>query len=219
MIQKFLRSNFIKLSKYFAEFLLVSEGSEEWLKIKTLRKAWHYLVLTVLAKFFYGYLFIGLIAPQFGQSVTIVYVHRYILLILSIILLFLTLFILYTHYRYLFSTGLDLRFKNIPLFYFLIVAIYSHLYLSIYFIDPALFNYPFSYYIPTEFYNAIGFKNYLLMTDFFVYSSSVSFSLSYPRISSSSILISVLNVSQVIINVIIVSLFVSTFVQKISNKN
>ena len=218
MIQKLLRSNFIKLSKYFAEFLLLTEGSEEWVKVTPLRKAWHYLVLLVILKFFYTYILASFLSQQFGSIYAFVLFQRIFSILILLALLYLVLYVIYLHYRYLFATGLDLRFKNIPLFYMLIILVYSQLYSSFYFLDPKLFYYPDPIIIASENIVALGLRGYLLTLDFATYSSAVSFALSYPRISSNSIYISLLNISQLIINVVLISLFISTFVQKISDK-
>jgi hypothetical protein len=218
MINKLLRSNFIKLSKYFAEFILLTEGSEEWIKVTPLRKAWHYLVLLALFKAFYGYVLISLFSQQFGTIYAFVLFHRIFSIIILSAILILVLYIIYLHYRYLLTTGLDLRFKNIPLFYLLLILIYSQLYYSIYFLAPLSFYYPQPIIMTENIIVSLGFRGYLLLLDFATYSFSVSFALSYPRISSNSIFVSLLNVSQLIINVVLISLFISTFVQKISDK-
>lgn len=211
---KILRSSFVKFSRSFAQLLLSVNGDEVWLKFASVRKSWHYVVLISVATIFYN-IFIGLIiVPLIEGNESLVFFLRLIDLIILISVLSLFLILIYNYYKNLLSTGIDLRFKNIPFFYFGFHIILGIIYMSLYCLNPLLFSYQNPLIIPSPIQITMGIKGALTSWEFILYSLATSFSLHYPRIESNSFLISLFNVFQAIMNVIFVSFFLATFIQK-----
>jgi hypothetical protein len=214
--RKILRSNFIRFSKKLSELFL--DDNDVWLEVGSIRKAWHYLVVVIFTQFFFTNVLFNLILTSANNAVHVLFIIRIINLSFIVIALGIMLFLLYTHYKYLLITGKDLRFKSIAFYFVFIFIAFGALYYRIYVLNPSLYLCPASFYVPLSDIAVSGVKAFLLGYDFILYAFSVALSLNYPRISSDSTLISTLNILQTMIGLIIVSLFIATFVQKSDRK-
>lgn len=217
IVEKILRSNFIKFSRSIAQLLLMSEGDEIWLEFAPIRKSWHYLVLFVMIFFFLNISLAVLVVPLTEDYKFLIFFIRIFDLIGFVLTLTFFLALIYNYYKNLLSTGIDLRFKNIPFFYFGFHLILGMNYTSLYVLNPSLFSCSNSFYVPSPYHITLGIQGFLATWEFIFYTLATSFSLSYPHIESNSAIVSLLNIFQAIMNVIFISFFIATFIQKSSD--
>jgi hypothetical protein len=206
--------NLLEISSYIADLLLISEGSEEAVRNPKVRFAWHLSFFSIIFFMFWVIIKRIILIQFFPNNPNVTAICR-LFEIISIIYIITTIwFLCYRYYYYLLRIGKDLNFSNIIFFYFANSLLYSALYQIMYFIKPYLYNYPDHFIVPSSIFHNYGIDGVLSAIDFIIYSFCVSISINYPKISSASMIISIANISQVMFSIVMIALFVATFVQK-----
>lgn len=109
--------NPLQLSRYIFDLLLVSEGSIEAAKHRSMRRAWHMAFFSL-----WGVLLFEVLVENFLMSIVTAYplatgVYRWSLVIGASSTLLALAYLAYAHYRCLMLTGKDLRFQNVVFFF------------------------------------------------------------------------------------------------------
>jgi len=186
---------------------------EETVKEPKVRNAWVVLLIsTLIIIIIFPILYLSI--KYLYNTNNIVFYYRAFNSISILYIINIILFVAIRHYKYLMLTGKDTNFNTIIYFYFYFITMFGLLYGSLYNLKPLLFRIKDPIYLPAQIMGDINFNRYLAFLDFFIYSCCNIFPINYPRIESNSMLISALNVFEVIIGVGLISLFISTFVQK-----
>ena len=152
----------------------------------------------------------------FYNSITLTYYYRLSVAILTLYLITIIALASIRHYQYLLKTGIDLDISNILVFYFYFVGLFGGLYFNLYALKPNLFILKDPFWQPANLMGDFSINNWLCLSDFTLYSFCSIFPMHYPRISSNSMLISSFNIFESLIGIALISLFISTFVQKTS---
>jgi len=208
----------LQLSLYVADLLLVSEGSEESVREPKVRIVWHTFFFSLLIFAALTTLFNMVIKSHMEHSELAAIIYRAFYSVCLGYFIALLYLLAYRHYIYLLKTGRDLRFQQIIFFYIFGVLLFAKLYGSLFFLQPNLFTYSHPIIEPTACLMEFSLLIYALLADFFVYSACVTVSIEYPRIMSSSLLVSALNVMQILFSLTIVAIFIATFIQKADQK-
>lgn len=203
-----------QISTHVADLLLVSAESEEWVRERSIRTAWHAFFLSAIGLLVVNWGVFALASDSLTNNPHFATAFRAIMTLGYTWLLFLVLLMTYCHYRYLLLTGKDLRFNSIAFLYVAATLTFARLYGSVYVLDPTLFTFPAAPFRPSDKLMRLGSKNFVFLADFLVYSGCTSVSLNYPRIASASLLVSVLNIVQVLFSLLVAGLMIATFVQK-----
>jgi hypothetical protein len=200
-----------ELSKRIADLLLVSDGDVEWTKAPRVRQGWHFLILLTVATFVGKY-----ILQQIEPPPTLI-ISGYLAVIMILSLSALA-YLMYQYYFCLLLPGKDLRLKGIVFFMVTAAILFSILYRELFFLNGNLFSYPAPILTSRAHMNGLAgwLSLHLTLLDFLIYSACTMLFLSYPRIASNSMLVSALNVIQVLFTVVMLSLLVATFVNKTS---
>lgn len=202
------------ISQQIADLLLNSEGYEESLKVPKVRLAWHLLCFSSIG-FVLVILILASLRNYFVVSEILTLYYRIFSLLGFTWLLILINILAYFHYNFLILTGKDLRFSNIAFFYILAVIFYGFIYKDIYLLNHNLVSYINPIHVPKSVITVLSFFDSLIIRlDFLVYSACTSLSLTYYKISSSSLIVAIINIVQVISTLLIIALLVATFVQK-----
>lgn len=207
----------LKLSLYVMDLLCVACDEDEIVQEPKVRIIWHSFFFSLVLLTILHLIFSNLLTDTAAKNHFFVYLYRYFHLIALIYLIFIFSIFVYRHYIYLFNTGRDIAFSNIISFYVMYVVFFGGLYKSIYLINPNFFIYNNLVFIPSANLIHLGTNGLLLLFDFIGYSFCVITNVSYPRIVSGSILVSMINAIEVICGIIIIVIFVSTFIQKNSH--
>ena len=120
----------------------------------------------------------------------------------------------FKYYRFILLKSKDLEFNNIAFFCFSSLFLFTALYCSIYSLSPSSFNYSNPPYIISEIAETNS-KNFIILLDFILYSALTSFTFNYYKIASSSVYISLINIIQIIYSIILITVFIGTFIQKL----
>ncbi len=199
---------------YIADLLLLWDGSEEAVKVRKVRLAWYLMSFSLT-----GHFLISMFAPHFilrpFESVLVTATWRIFNVAAWSWIIGVTVLLAYTHYRYLLVTGRDLRFTPILFFFVSGVASFGYLYSSLYVLSPGLYYYPEALVVPGPLSKPLVFPtSYLFAFDFHLYSACTAVSIGYPRIASSSAVVSLINFIEVIGSILLLSIVVATFVNK-----
>lgn len=214
-MQPFPKLNLIQLSRLVADLCLLSEGSEAWVREPAIRRTWHALFFTTIGVMLFNWVFFPFVPGQVIENVVFTFYFRLGMVTVSLWILFLILVLSYQYYRFLLLTGKDLRFRSIFLLFVTAVLIFSIHYKHLYFLEFSLFEYPDSPVVLGPALERLGIlRSLIISVDFVVYSFCTSLSLDYPRITSASMIVSALNIIQVLYSYCVVALLVATFVQK-----
>lgn len=200
------------------DLFLVSDGNIESVKEPKVRVIWHIFFFSLI-----GFIVIsGLTLPNlrslFPNSHQVAMIWRLFCLSFYLFTLFLLCILAYRHYAYLLRTAKDIRFSNIIFFYTMGALLFASIYQALYLLKPSLFTMSNPIYIPQPYFMDFGYIAYLAIADFIVYSLSIMVSLEYPRIQSSSVVVSVVNIFEVLFAIAIIVLLVATFVQMSSQE-
>jgi hypothetical protein len=203
----------LRLSVYVADLLLIGDGDIEAVREPKVRTAWH----TFLFSFgiYCLLLVLGVRIVEAMASPAWAFLWRIFSCLLNLWLLGSLATVANYHYRYLMLTEKDLRFRNIAFFFWASVLLYGLLYRNLYVLAPSFFSYPTPVVVPSPNLVALPpWTSLRLSFDFLLYSACTAVSIGYPRIASTSALVSFLNVTQALGSLLIVALLVATFVQK-----
>jgi hypothetical protein len=212
--------NLRKLSLYVADLWLVSERSTEWVKEPLIRRVWQVDFFSWCGGIVANWVISGILGDFLTTSPRATLVWRSVWTLFPIWLLATTSTLAYLYYRYLLSTGRDIRFKNLVIFWGTWVVLFSKLYEGLYFLSPRLYSYPNPLFVPQETLTSIGvFKYWELSLKFLLYSACTTVSVAVPGLSSSSATVSTLNLIEVLGFILLLALLVATFVGKAENKN
>lgn len=207
--------NIWELSLYIADLVLVSDGSIEWVKEPRIRRLWqvNLFSLLVLALLQSG----GGAALEgvLDQSASATLVWRCFFALGSVWLLCTTALLTCRYYRYLLITGKDVRFRHIAIFWSSWVVLFGYLYRALYFLKPSLYSFADPALVPQKTLSFIGVLPGVKLTmQFLLYSASITVTLSVPGLSSSSFLVSSLNLFEVLGSVLLAGLLIATFVNR-----
>jgi hypothetical protein len=115
---------------------------------------------------------------------------------------------------------MDLKIINAICIFFGNILLFAFLYKTIYAINPHLFDYKFSPYIPSDTIKYVGVKSYKMFLDFFIYSSLNMVMGSYWKIATQSLFVSVIEVAQRFYGLFFIIFYFATYLTKrLSVKN
>lgn len=197
-------------------FLKSEESSADWVKIPILRKSIFFVTISGIIMLLL--VLSSMMFPTKGNISAVFYIRC--LRLFSLILFTISFLILNINYfRYTLSKNYPIRFDNIVFFYFIHIYIFATIYSDIYFLFPHFYIYPNPAIEPSL--NFIkDFKVSLVRLDFIIYSAFKSLSSNYYKISSNSILPSILNWIQSLYTLSIVALLIASYVnQKVHPKS
>lgn len=193
---------------------MVSDGNEEHVKEPKIRIIWHLIFASFIIFSIFNFLALPIMRSQFPSNTLVAILFRSYLITTFVYFLCLLFILIFRYYKYLLITSKDLDFKNIVFFYIFGVILFAYLYQSIYLLHPSAFNIPSPVIIPTQFLMDNGLVAYYSLADFIVYSSTIIVSISYPRISSASLIVSIVNVVEVLYGLVVITMLIATFIQK-----
>jgi len=199
-----------QLAVYLGDLVLVSDKSFKWTEHKAVRRLW----ITQMWSFWLLLLMTGLHIvleltlqpPPLIDTAWLVFTT-----VATSWLLLLEALIAMAFYRHLLLTGKVLRLAPIVFFWLAWVLMFAQLYFRLYTIWPGFYSHS------QLSFGTLGWFT-LIDLPFLVYSAAVTFTVSTPGLSSASFLVTSLNVVEVIGNVTLIALFVSTFVNKSTAK-
>jgi hypothetical protein len=209
------RLTFKQLSIYLSKWWLISEGSDKWLEDSEVMTVWNVCLFSVLV-FCFSLPLIRTLFESALMRVTSAALAFRCYEIAGVAWLLVTVVIMaITYYRRLLLTSLDLRFKSLSAFWLQWVALFSFLYQNVSRIAPYMFYYPHPVvkYSPvvTQIDLVTAYKEQI---HFLVYSVATAVTTTVPFIASSSLIISALNVIEVIGSLLMSAVFVATLVNK-----
>jgi hypothetical protein len=180
-----------------------------------MRRAWHMAFFSL-----WGVLLFEVLVENFLMSIVTAYplatgVYRWSLVIGASSTLLALAYLAYAHYRCLMLTGKDLRFQNVVFFFIMGIIEFAIVYQFIYYLSLDSFQYPNAPITP----DAVAVQHdlqarILTQINFIVFSACTAVAMPYPRITSASAIISLLNFFQIVGTLLIGALLVATFVQK-----
>lgn len=205
-----------RLSQYFADLYLVSDDSVEWVRQPVVRKIWHLWFFSAVAGLGFSVFLFDLMGKLLENSVWLSMGLRSIYLVFYLWMIALHACLASAHYRYLLSTGVDLRFVNIVYLWCVWILLFAFLYRQLFFLRPSLFFFQNPPFVPAKTVTSIGLTSSLLLAgEFIIYSACVALSYSAaPGLSSGSILVTAVNLIELIGAILCVALLVATFVNK-----
>ena len=208
----------IKLSKlpaYVTDIFMRSFDFDEEVKQPKVRNMYRLFFISIIFLALISFILSTFIKGYLINDINLSYYYRLYNIFISIYLIIIALLMSTMHYKYIFSTGKDLSLMNVIIFYLLFVSFFGLLYFNIYTLYPLDYNMINPLWQPSIYLSNIGFKTIMLSKiDFIIYSSCSMFNITYPRISSNSVIVSILNILEVMVGISLISLFISTFVQK-----
>ena len=207
-------NHFKEVSNHIADLFL---DDKVWANNSNVVKAWRIFFGTCVISFSSMIILHILLMPQIGITELGTFIIRVINTIGVTASLFTALLLSYYYYKYLLLSGIDLRFDNIILFFFLSIALFGILYRNLYMLNPDYFAYTNPFFTVSKLYHPLGLKSIPISIDFIVYSACTNLTIEYYRIHSASFLISCINIIQVIYGILVIGLFVATFVQHKTN--
>jgi hypothetical protein len=208
------RLNVRELALYFADLWLVSEGSIEWVKETRIRRLWYTLFFSQVGFIFTVYLVPAVIDGELKRSTSATLVWRCFLVLGFVWLLGLIALMAWRYYRHLLLTGKDVRFSNIPVFWATWVLVFAYLYYCLYNVAPSFYAFAHPPFVPQSTYSYVGLLGMRALLQFLLYSACTTVALAPPGLSSSSFLVSALNLIEVLGAVLLGAILVATFVNK-----
>lgn len=211
--------NWREFSLAIADQFLISEDSHEWVKEPRVRRVWHLLLVSSFGVVGFYYLSMAFFDDLMEHSEFWTILWRLGMISGFCWLLILLGALAIAYYRYLLSTGRDLRFRNIVNFWLLWVLLFSHLYSAVYVLHPPLFSYPIAVIIPGKTMQNFGFlRGIKTSIHFALYSACTTVSLTLPGLSSASLIVTALNLVETLGSLLLLVLLVATFVTKSDSK-
>jgi hypothetical protein len=191
---------------------MVSMDMDESVKEPKVRNAWRFLIISAITLCIILTIINTRFRSNISNSLSLSYYYRIFLTLIALYFIIVWAIISIRHYTYLFVTGKEINFSNIIDIYIGFILFFGALYNNIYLVKQSLFTIKDNiYHIDQLVPFTYDFKRIL---DFLIYSACNMFLVNYHRIYSNSMLISVINVLEVIVGIFLISLFISTFVQK-----
>jgi hypothetical protein len=206
--------NFRELALYVADLWLVSDGAIEWVKEPRIRRLWYALFFSTLGFGFTLYLVPVVLEAVLKRSASATLVYRWFMVLGFAWLLGLIALMAWRYYRRLLLTGKDVRFSNIVVFWASWVLVFAYLYDSLYDVAPSFYAFAHPPFVPQSTYSYVGLLGMRAFLNFLLYSASTTVTLSVPGLSSSSFLVSALNLVEVIGSVLLGAILVATFVNQ-----
>jgi hypothetical protein len=204
-----------EFSLAIADQFLIVEDSEVWIKQPQVRRAWHLSLTSTILLAVYLFISKTIFGFALERSITWTFLWRLSLLFIVGWLVLLEGILASVYYRYLLSTSRDLRFRNIALFWISWVLHFALLYIVVYSLDPTLFSYPISVSMPGKTVHSIGFLPLIKsISHFLLYSACTTVSLTLPGLTSASLVVSALNLVEILGSLLLLALLVATFVNK-----
>jgi hypothetical protein len=208
-----------EFSLAIADLFLTSEDSGEWVKEPRVRRIWHITLVFTFAAIFYACILSQSLTSILENSAFFTLLHRSVRLGFDVGLLCLDAVLVTAYYRHLLTTGRDLRFRNIPIFWGTWVVIFTILYIDVYNLNPKLFSYLTAPYVTGKTLQNHGLMAGIKMElQFLLYSACTTVNVSVPGLTSASPLVSALNLIETLGSFLAGSLLVATFVSKSNPK-
>jgi hypothetical protein len=203
-----------QLSLFVSKWFLLSDGSASWVEEPRVLIIWHWFFFSTLFLFCFCFLFTPFLSPIFDRSWG-AFAYRLFLTIGFVWLLILLAILATRHYRHLLVTGRDVRFESLGYFWTTWVFLHAKLYIELYLLSPSLFSTTITFIKHTVFLVPLGYLDTTRVTAYFiVYSSATAVSSSVPFLASASLLVSTLNIIEVIGSLLMTAVIVATFVNK-----
>lgn len=212
----------MKLIDFYTDLfrlILKYRNNEEWVKTHEVFR-WWCIFLTSLSLYLIFVIVLMFAIHIFPKIILYTDLIRTIKCMLSFLILSTLSVLSFFYYKTLLLTGKELNFKNILMLFFYLTISFGFFYWNLYFLDPENFKVVNPSMIPDKII-VIVHRTYIMLMDFIIYSSLMTFSQNYYKISSNSNLVSIVNSLQIWNGILIVAVFISTFVQTLisSQKN
>ena len=204
--------NLVRLSVYFSDLFLVSDDSIEWVREQRVRRIWHVYFFSVLSYTAISFVGSRALDPILETSSGLTLVFRSASLASMIWLICLDIALALAHYRYLLRTAFDLKISSILFFWYNWIILFAISYRELFYLRPSLFIFPNAPFVPTKLTTVNYLQGIYTTLYFLIYSLCTSLSFRFPAISSSSSLIALINVAEIIGNLLFIALLVATFV-------
>jgi hypothetical protein len=205
----------IRLSLYISEWFLLSEDSEIWVDEPRVLIAWHLfffstsvvMLVTIAARL--------LFTSVLENSAVATLILRWweCAGIGATLPIYATLAARF--YQHLLLTGRDLRFRSVALFWCVWIILFGLLYYLLYLLAPTSINYQHPVFVPQTTLVAVSILlKYKMIAYFMTYSACIATAISFPNITSNSLVASILNVAEATGSILFIALIVATFAGK-----
>jgi hypothetical protein len=207
--------NLRELSVYFADLWLVSDNSVEWVKEPRVRRVWQIYFFSACFIMFVRVVVVRFVEPILMGSSLATLVWRWFSVLGMAWMLVTTVLLTSYYYRFLMLVGKDVRFRNIVVFWCTWVSLFGILYRDLYNLKPSLYSFSNPALIPQVTFVYLGLLiNVKLGLQFLLYSACATIDENLPGLSSSSFLVSGLNLVEAIGSLLLAGLLLATFVNK-----
>ncbi len=199
-------------------FLETEESSFDWKKDKSIMISWYILFFLVLIVILYKGL-INLLMPQLSNSIKLTYIFRIGNLSLATFMIFALGHLTFRFYRFIIYANNRIYFINIIYFYIMSILLFSYAYNLLNQINSEFFISTIDLPVHSETYVNHGLMRFLTGLKFMLYSALQSVTGNFNGINSNSVIVSIYNYLQNIYTISLLSLLISTFVSRNSNKH
>lgn len=118
-------------------------------------------------------------------------------------------------YQHLLLTGRDLRFISVAMFWSGWIVLFGQLYRALYNLAPTSISYQHSLFVPKTTLVVLPLLLKFKISAYFItYSACVATAISFPNITSNSLVASILNVAEATGSILFIGLIVATFAGK-----
>ncbi len=186
----------LKLSAYFADLWLASEGSEGWVRIPVVRRAWHFSFFSMVILLAVCFIVSPFLSGVLESWPAGTHIWRWFYVLAFGWLLACEAYLCYCYYRELLLTRLDLRFQNIVVFYVTWVILFACLFQRLYLLRPSLFLWSNPSVVPLSTLTSIPIVSGLrFVASFVTYSACTSLATQMAGLTAASAIISMLTSS------------------------
>jgi hypothetical protein len=205
----------MRLSLYVSEWFLLAEDSETWVNEPRVLIVWHLLFFSILMISLVPIAATALFTSVLENSAVATLILRWwqcagFAAIVPILATLVTRF-----YQYLLLTGHDLRFRSVALFWSFWIVLFGRLYFALYDLAPTSISYQHPLFVPKTTLVALPLLlSYQMLGYFITYSACVATAISFPNITSNSLVASILNVVEATGSILFIALIVATFAGK-----
>jgi hypothetical protein len=203
------------LSLYFSEWFLLAEDSEAWVSEPRVLILWHLFFFSALVVVLVPIAATVLFSSTLESSAVATLILRWwecagLAAIIPIYAILATRF-----YQHLLLTGRDLRFRSVALFWSGWIVLFGKLYYALYDLAPTSISYQRPLFVPKATLVALPLLLRYKMAGYFItYSACVATAISFPNITSDSLVASILNVAEATGSILFIALIVATFAGK-----
>ena len=200
----------IKIAELFLEN---EESSIDWKKDKKLMYSWQFFFISIIV--FTIFAFLGYILnPQLITSPELTASYRIVRIFLLILMIFAHIILTLHYYRFIIKSPSKIYFVKIIQFYLISILLFGFAYAALHAYDSTNFVSTINLPEHSETYVNYGLRGYLITFKFHLYSALQSVTGNFSGIKSNSIVVSIFNYLQNIYTLALLTLLISTFVNR-----